>query len=847
MSKTKSFLVLCALCVLCGYPVAAQTTVNLGIYCTNFVGLPAAGSRVVLTPLAPLAPWTNGFLIPTPIYGYTDTNGNYVYSNVFAAYTYSLEVDPSFPPAFVTNIGIPAGLTGLINAAAYQGTWLPGMQIFAYTSTNYLLPTNYVAQGGSFTGYFYDLGGTNGQGGGGFPLTSNVSGAGHTISGAIFNGTLQDTGGTNQAGSANLTNLAALSASSLAYLQQLSSSNAANLTNLNATNLTGTVATNVLPSAIIPIAGTNMVVTVSGVTATVSVASNAYGSWRGNLTGTFLDTANTNNNATNVYGKFSTTQLTNSGALVTNAVSPAQTVYQSTLFSNGLYVGDDQAITFSPNAGGNGTIFGIANHSGGGPGGLNYTMAYNSSGSEDHNLGGDFLYDSMERFGSIANTGIGFGPHTPMLFRRDFTGLTGTNFDTNSGLWGYSQALLFSVTASTNSPSGYTYWSSGFRNEAPTNNGQVQLRFYSDFEQQTGGQAGWTQLELNPGPGDSPGYLSSNMLAWRAGTFSNSLTLPYSAANQSVLTENGSGSVYPTNAPAISAANMTSIPTNGTYTLTNEPRAVTLSNTNNSFTGNGGGLTNVNATNLTGQVQAGNATNYAILNGTNSFTGFETVTNTNGPVLLHLATGGQSLSTGTNRIMDGYNAGIERFEVDITGEESWFINSGSGELGSVNIAAPSSEPGIEFLNSSGTGRSQIWLTSSAGGLSFGAETGSGGFVGQMFLTTGGILNLSSNLNLSGSASAASGTFTNGVSSLSSNKLAPTSISFPATGANWTNTNTFCIEVYINNNTVTGSAIAKNGTTIFTAVTGDCTFHLQNGETFSETYTVGTPTATWSPF
>lgn len=86
-----------------------------------------------------------------------------------------------------------------------------------------------------------------------------------------------------------------------------------------------------------------------------------------------------------------------------------------------------------------------------------------------------------------------------------------------------------------------------------------------------------------------------------------------------------------------------------------------------------------------------------------------------------------------------------------------------------------------------------------------------------------------------------------IASTESNSLAPASISFPATTVNWTNTFGMNIELYVNNPAVTGTAFKKNGTTIFTSVVGDITIHLQPNEYFSETYTVGTPAATWSPF
>lgn len=89
--------------------------------------------------------------------------------------------------------------------------------------------------------------------------------------------------------------------------------------------------------------------------------------------------------------------------------------------------------------------------------------------------------------------------------------------------------------------------------------------------------------------------------------------------------------------------------------------------------------------------------------------------------------------------------------------------------------------------------------------------------------------------------------TNGLATTLSNTIAPTSFTFPLTTVNWTNTNSFNIELYIDNSGVTGSATKKNGTTIFSSLVGDVVFHLQPGEYFSETYTVGTPSARFSPF
>lgn len=87
----------------------------------------------------------------------------------------------------------------------------------------------------------------------------------------------------------------------------------------------------------------------------------------------------------------------------------------------------------------------------------------------------------------------------------------------------------------------------------------------------------------------------------------------------------------------------------------------------------------------------------------------------------------------------------------------------------------------------------------------------------------------------------------GVSSLRSNLVAPTSITAPLTTVNWTNPINAKIEVYIDNSGVTGTAIKKNGATIFTSLVGDVTIGLQSGEFISLTYSIGTPSIKWSPF
>lgn len=88
--------------------------------------------------------------------------------------------------------------------------------------------------------------------------------------------------------------------------------------------------------------------------------------------------------------------------------------------------------------------------------------------------------------------------------------------------------------------------------------------------------------------------------------------------------------------------------------------------------------------------------------------------------------------------------------------------------------------------------------------------------------------------------------TNGFSSYT-NFLAVNSFTFPSTTVNWTNPVHVSIEVYIDNTAVTGTIFKKNGTQIFGGLSTDLTIGLRDGEYFSETYTIGTPSGTWSVF
>lgn len=86
----------------------------------------------------------------------------------------------------------------------------------------------------------------------------------------------------------------------------------------------------------------------------------------------------------------------------------------------------------------------------------------------------------------------------------------------------------------------------------------------------------------------------------------------------------------------------------------------------------------------------------------------------------------------------------------------------------------------------------------------------------------------------------------GFATLTNAAVAPASITFPATTVPWTNTFGINITLFIDNNTVTGTAVSLNGQQIFSGLTSDLPLAMKPGDYFSETYTVGTPTARWTP-
>lgn len=88
--------------------------------------------------------------------------------------------------------------------------------------------------------------------------------------------------------------------------------------------------------------------------------------------------------------------------------------------------------------------------------------------------------------------------------------------------------------------------------------------------------------------------------------------------------------------------------------------------------------------------------------------------------------------------------------------------------------------------------------------------------------------------------------TNGFATYTNNGVASAAITFPATTVNWTNTFNINIVIYIDQVGVTGTSITKNGQQIFAGIALNTTICLKPGDYFSETYTIGAPTARWEP-
>jgi len=94
--------------------------------------------------------------------------------------------------------------------------------------------------------------------------------------------------------------------------------------------------------------------------------------------------------------------------------------------------------------------------------------------------------------------------------------------------------------------------------------------------------------------------------------------------------------------------------------------------------------------------------------------------------------------TGTTSMYDFYDSSSTlRTRLTGSGAQTWFLNNGLANVGSVAYSTPNSNPGIVFLGLTGNGRTDIRLNSQTGGLAFATGTGSGTTSTQVLLTTNG--------------------------------------------------------------------------------------------------------------
>lgn len=259
----------------------------------------------------------------------------------------------------------------------------------------------------------------------------------------------------------------------------------------------------------------------------------------------------------------------------------------------------------------------------------------------------------------------------------------------------------------------------------------------------------------------------------------NALTLNANPTNFDVLVENGSGMVYHTNAPAVSGANLTAL----------------------------------NATQLTtGTMPNGReSANTALLNGTQTFSGSNTFTgginSTNVSTFkTNVIVGGGTYAPATLSV-NGLPVGGG---MNLDGSsDSEFYNSVSGTLKCCSGWSVVTAPANTWQVQVPAGTVRLWASASA--------------VGSISPFSAPIIIAS-----------------NGFSSIVSNATMFT-LTMPATTATFTNTNAVSWAYAIDNTGVTGTSFSKNGVQIFSGLALDQWVFLRPGETFSETYTIGTPT------
>lgn len=102
---------------------------------------------------------------------------------------------------------------------------------------------------------------------------------------------------------------------------------------------------------------------------------------------------------------------------------------------------------------------------------------------------------------------------------------------------------------------------------------------------------------------------------------------------------------------------------------------------------------------------------------------------------------GQTAGTSTNPIMSTYdNGNTVRSTMYTSGSQTWWLNSGSGEVGRIAYSTPASLPGILFFDAAGNSRSEFRHVA-GGGFSWGSGSGSGAVTHTMFFSNSGFLGL----------------------------------------------------------------------------------------------------------
>lgn len=295
----------------------------------------------------------------------------------------------------------------------------------------------------------------------------------------------------------------------------------------------------------------------------------------------------------------------------------------------------------------------------------------------------------------------------------------------------------------------------------------------------------------------------------------------YTNTNPSQFGTNATGQLQITNGATLTNANLTTptISAGTTYGPTN-----------------GGNLLNIPAANLTGSIaDARLSANVPLLNTNNSFTKINTFTisdTTLAPI------------SSTNTVASSFVSVFVGACPNITSGQSAFF-----QLGKNSTAGNAVSPSFEYFSNNSPSNAYN-ISFYAGNPVFTALNN--GNVGI------GITNPAALMDVNGTARIPTNTAAIavnqglvtaalGYASSRSNLVAPTSITFPATTAPWTNTLNCNIALYIDNTGVTGTSISLDGGIIFSGLANDVTIMLQPGEYFSEAYTVGTPAAKLKPF